>query len=102
MEGIESTVSRSKKYIDAGADMIFPEGLQSLEEFQYVAKELKRHKEDVFLLANMTEFGKTPLIPFSDFSEAGYSCVIYPVSTLRVAMASVYKLLHNLQTQGTV
>ena len=46
---------------------------------------LKSYKADVFLLANMTEFGKTPMIPLSDFEKAGYSCVIYPVSTLRVA-----------------
>ena len=66
--------------------MIFPEGLSSLEEFSHVSNELKKHKNDVFLLANMTEFGKTPIIKFEDFEKAGYSCVIYPVSTLRVAM----------------
>jgi methylisocitrate lyase len=67
VEGIESTITRSKHYIDQGADMIFPEGLASLDEFKRVADELKAHKEDVFLLANMTEFGKTPLIHLSDF-----------------------------------
>lgn len=65
--------------------MIFPEGLQSLEEFRKVGEALKSYKPDVFLLANMTEFGKTPMIPLKDFEQAGYSCVIYPVSTLRVA-----------------
>jgi len=66
--------------------MIFPEGLTSIEEFELVSRELKNHKKDVFLLANMTEFGKTPIINFNDFEKVGYSCVIYPVSTLRVAM----------------
>lgn len=83
---MQATIDRSKAYIDAGADMIFPEGLASLDEFEHVANELRKHKTDVFLLANMTEFGKTPIIPFEDFEKVGYSCVIYPVSTLRVAM----------------
>jgi methylisocitrate lyase len=89
VEGIESTVKRSIAYINAGADMIFPEGLENLEEFEYVAKQLRAHKSDVYLLANMTEFGKTPLINFNEFERIGYSCVIYPVSTLRVAMGAV-------------
>ena len=62
VEGLDATISRSKAYIDAGADMIFPEGLSSLEEFHRVAQELKSYKPEVFLLANMTEFGKTPII----------------------------------------
>ena len=89
VEEIEITVKRSKAYIDAGADMIFPEGLENIEEFEFVAKELKGHKKEVFLLANMTEFGKTPMINFKEFERIGYSCVIYPVSTLRVAMGAV-------------
>ena len=93
VEGIQATIDRSKAYIDAGADMIFPEGLTSLEEFVHVAQELKKHKADVFLLANMTEFGKTPIINIQEFEKAGYSCVIYPVSTLRVAMKAVELLL---------
>jgi len=62
--GIEDTIKRAKAYIDAGADMIFPEGLMTREEFELVAKELKGYgsKEGPLLLANMTEFGKTPLI----------------------------------------
>jgi len=81
--------------------MIFPEGLSSLEEFEIVAKELKSHKPDVFLLANMTEFGKTPIIKFEDFESVGYSCVIYPVSTLRVAMQAVNKFLADLKETGS-
>lgn len=101
VEGIEATITRSKAYIDAGADMIFPEGLVSLEEFKYVAHELKKHKNEIFLLANMTEFGKTPLISLDDFCSAGYSCVIYPVSTLRVAMKAVNNFLADLQQHGS-
>ena len=89
VEGIDAAVSRAKAYIDAGADMIFPEGLATLEEFKFVSSELKSYKPEVFLLANMTEFGKTELIGFEDFARAGYSSVIYPVSTLRVAMQAV-------------
>ena len=100
--GIDETIKRSKAYIDAGADMIFPEGLVSEEEFTRVAKELRDYKNDIFLLANMTEFGKTPYIPFNAFEKMGYNCVIYPVSTLRVSMKAVDDFLDNLQQQGTV
>jgi len=100
--GIEETIRRSKLYIDAGADMIFPEGLASREEFKLVAKELKAHKKDVFILANMTEFGKTPYITHKEFEEYGYNCVIYPVSTLRVAMRAVDDMLEELKQKGTL
>jgi methylisocitrate lyase len=65
--GLEETINRSKAYIDAGADMIFPEGLSSKEEFTQVAAILKAYKPEVFLLANMTEFGKTPMITIDEF-----------------------------------
>jgi len=61
--------------------MIFPEGLSSEEEFANFSKEVRKTHPQVFLLANMTEFGKTPYIDFQKFSEYGYNCVIYPVST---------------------
>ena len=101
VEGLQATIDRSKAYIDAGADMIFPEGLTSLQEFEQVANALRSHKSDIFLLANMTEFGKTPIIPFEDFEKVGYSCVIYPVSTLRVAMQAVNSFLSDLQSTGS-
>jgi len=63
--------------------------LQSAEELEVVAKELKKHNPNIFLLANMTEFGKTPYITKSDFEKMGYSCLIYPVSTLRIASKAV-------------
>ena len=62
VHGIQETIDRSKSYIDCGASMIFPEGLKTLEEFELVAKELRRHNKDILLLANMTEFGKTDYI----------------------------------------
>ena len=67
MYGIEETISRSKMYIDAGADMIFPEGLSNKEEFKIVADALKNYgpKGGALLMANMTEFGKTPIIPLN-------------------------------------
>lgn len=100
--GIEETIRRSKEYIDAGADMIFPEGLASKEEFSHVAEVLKGHKKDVFLLANMTEFGKTPMIKLAEFEQMGYSCVIYPVSTLRIAMLAIDKCLDSLIETGSM
>eukprot|EP00743_Colponemidia_sp_Colp-15_P003305 GILK01003569.1.p1 GENE.GILK01003569.1~~GILK01003569.1.p1 ORF type:complete len:310 (+),score=52.57 GILK01003569.1:69-998(+) len=108
VEGIESTISRAKRYVDAGADMIFPEGLVSEEEFKIVADALYGYgNKDApgggpFLLANMTEFGKTPIIPLSRFSALGYHCVIFPVSTLRVAMGAVTSFLRALKEEGTV
>ena len=101
VEGIDWTIKRSLAYIDAGADMIFPEGLENLNEFEFVAKELRKHKPEVFLLANMTEFGKTPLINFKEFECIGYSCVIYPVTLLRVAMHAVTQALETLRTSGS-
>jgi len=101
--GIEETISRSKKYIDAGADMIFPEGLSNIEEFKIVADALKHYgpKGGPYLLANMTEFGKTDLISLEEFKKLGYNCVIYPVTTLRVAMKAVDLFLKHLMTFGT-
>lgn len=61
---LEECIKRSKAYMDAGADMIFPEGLHSKEELEVVAKELKKKNSKIFLLANMTEFGKTPYISY--------------------------------------
>jgi methylisocitrate lyase len=82
--------------------MIFPEGLGSLDEFEKVAKELRAHRSDIFLLANMTEFGKTPIINISDYKRLGYSCVIYPVSTLRTASKAIDGFLTDLKANGDV
>lgn len=106
VEGIDSTITRAKAYIDAGADMIFPEGLASEAEFGRVAEALRSHRapngSTVYLLANMTEFGKTPIIPLSRFAKLGYHAVIWPVTTLRAAMGEVQRILADLKRDGDV
>ena len=87
--GFDECIKRSFAYVEAGADMIFPEGLESKEELEIVAKLLKDKYPHIYLLANMTEFGKTPYISIEEFTKMKYSCVIYPVSTLRVASKAV-------------
>jgi methylisocitrate lyase len=99
--GIEETIKRSKLYREAGADMIFPEGLCSKEEFAFVAKSLKEDDPDVMLLANMTEFGKTPYISLNEFQEMGYNCVIYPVSPFRIANKAISDFLGDLKANGS-
>ena len=109
VEGFEQAVNRAKAYVNAGADMIFPEGLKDLAEFDQFAMEMKEMGDiglsttgGPFLLANMTEFGKTEYIGISDFSKAHYHAVIYPVSTLRVAMKAVQSALVQLRDEGTL
>lgn len=95
-EGIDGAVARIKLYLEAGADAIFPEALTSREMFAEVAKRLP----GVTLLANMTEFGKTPLMPASEFEAMGYRMVIWPVSSLRVANKAQEKLYTVLKRDG--
>ena len=102
VEGIGAVIERSKAYLDAGADMIFPEGLTSEAEFARVAEGVRAHRSGAYLLANMTEFGKTPRIGLERFGALGYSCVIWPVSTLRSAMGGVGRLLEGLKRDGDV
>ena len=98
---MEEALNRSRAYIDAGADLIFPESLNTLENFKTFANEIRKHKRDVLLLANMTEFGKTEYINFEDFTKCGYNIVIYPVSTLRVAMRAAEDLLKVIKKEGS-
>ncbi len=100
--GLDDAIARAKAYIDAGADMIFPEGLHSEADFARFAEAIHAHRNKTYLLANMTEFGKTPIIPLRRFEQLGYHCVIWPVSTLRSAMGEVQRLLANLKRDGTV
>ncbi|MBC7771717.1 MAG: isocitrate lyase/phosphoenolpyruvate mutase family protein [Pyrinomonadaceae bacterium] len=102
VEGIDAAISRAQAYVKAGADMIFPEGLQTEQEFAQVADQLRPRGNGPYLLANMTEFGKTPIIPHKQFAQMGYSCVIYPVSMLRVAMGAVTRALTMLKDDGSV
>jgi methylisocitrate lyase len=96
VEDFDRTVERAEEYVAAGADAIFPEALQSLEEFRDFAKEI-----DAPLLANMTEFGKSPLLSFHDLMELGYRMVIFPMSAFRVAMKTSEKFLRALKKNGT-
>jgi len=84
VEGLDKTIERIKSYEDAGADIIFPEALKDEKEFEQIRKNTK-----VNLLANMTEFGKSKLLSASTLEKLGYSIVIYPVSTQRLAMKNV-------------
>ena len=97
MEGLEGVIKRAKKYIDAGADVIFPEALESKREFEIFAKEVK----GVSLMTNMTEFGKTPYMSVREFEDMGYSIVIFPLTAFRVAMKAVEDALTELKKTGT-
>lgn len=110
VEGLDAAIERAAAYVRAGAEMIFPEGLVSEEEFEKFAKELRSRVPGpvaggsggrVRLLANMTEFGKTPMIPLGRFGQLGYDVVIYPVSMLRIAMHGVAQGLEELKRTGT-
>jgi len=113
--GMKDAIDRAYEYILAGADLIFPEGLASLEEFTEFRHGLMRRCSPMassmtggpmlnppWLLANMTEFGKTPIIPLREFEKLGYNCVIWPVTTLRAAMGEVTRILADLKRDGDV
>ena len=91
----EDAVDRARRYLDAGADGIFPEAMQSAEELAKFADKVKAP-----LLANMTEFGKTPLLTLSELSRMGYKMVIYPQTALRVAFKAVTEMLAELHRDG--
>ena len=92
----DTAVNRARKYVEAGADWIFPEALATREEFQAFAEAI-----DVPLIANMTEFGKSPLLTFAELSDLGYAAVLYPVTLLRVAMKAAETALSILAADGT-
>jgi methylisocitrate lyase len=96
-EGIDSAVTRAKLYLEAGADAIFPEALTSAEMFRAFAERMP----GVPLLANMTEFGRTPFFTASEFEEMGYRMVIWPVSSLRVANKAQETLYETLAREGS-
>jgi methylisocitrate lyase len=96
VEDFDRAVERAGEYLAAGADAIFPEALQTAEEFRDFAKEI-----DLPLLANMTEFGKSPLLSFKDISGFGYRMVIFPMSAFRVAMKASEEFLRALKKAGT-
>ncbi len=95
-EGLDGAIARARAYVDAGADMIFPEALADESEFEKFRKAMS-----VPLLANMTEFGKTKLLTTKQLESLGINVVIYPVTTLRLAMKAVEAGLAAMQKQGT-
>ncbi|MGE0420267.1 MAG: isocitrate lyase/phosphoenolpyruvate mutase family protein, partial [Acetobacteraceae bacterium] len=95
-EGIDGSVGRAKLFLEAGADAIFPEALTTAEMFKEVAGRLP----GVPLLANMTEFGRTPFFTASEFEAMGYKMVIWPVSSLRVANKAQAELYAAIKRDG--
>lgn len=95
-EGMEGAIRRANHYVEARADAIFPEGLNSIEEFEQFRAQVPGP-----LLANMTEFGKTPLITVEQFGEMGYQMVIFPVTSLRVMLKAVEEFYAELLATGT-
>lgn len=96
IEGLDAAIDRAKAYVDAGADMIFTEALADAGEFETFRKAV-----DVPLLANLTEFGKSELVGAKTLEEIGYDAVIYPVTTLRIAMGAVEQALGEIAETGT-
>jgi methylisocitrate lyase len=96
VEGFDAAILRARAYLDAGADMIFPEALESAEEFERFAREIPAP-----LIANMTEFGRSPLLDFSDLTAMGYRAVLYPLTALRAAMKAAEETLVELRDRGT-
>ncbi len=95
VEGIDKMIDRCKSYIDAGAEIIFPEALKDENEFEKVRKSLSS-----YLLANMTEFGKSKLLSFQELENLGYNIVLYPVTSQRLAMKNVEDGLRAIFADG--
>jgi methylisocitrate lyase len=96
VEGFDAAVNRARAYIAAGADMVFPEALESREEFARFAQAVSAP-----LLANMTEFGRSPLLTFDDLAGLGYRAVLYPLTAFRAAMRVAQETLTQLRDLGT-
>lgn len=94
--GMADALDRARACVDAGADMVFPEALQTPEEFERFASEIR-----VPLLANMTEFGKSPLLTVAQLTELGFRAVLFPVTIFRVAMKAAEEALRELVSSGT-
>jgi len=96
IEGVDAAIERARAYADAGADLIFTEALTGPADFEKF-----RAAVDIPLLANMTEFGKSELLSKSQLTDIGYNVVIYPVTTLRLAMYAVESGLREIDAKGT-
>ena len=95
VEGFDATVARAKLYVEAGADVIFPEALETMQEFEGFARAVP-----VPLLANMTEFGKSPLLSVGELGELGYKMILFPLTAFRSAMRAAEDTLIALQEHG--
>jgi methylisocitrate lyase len=96
VESFPKAVERAQSYLAAGADAVFPEALQNEQEFRDFAREVKAP-----LLANMTEFGKSPLLSLDQLAELGYRMVIYPQTAFRVSMFAAAAMFRDLKASGT-
>ncbi|MCS6862475.1 MAG: isocitrate lyase/phosphoenolpyruvate mutase family protein, partial [Abditibacteriales bacterium] len=102
--GMSDAIARAQRYVEAGADAVFPEALHSAEEFalfvQEVAPAFSTQRAPLFL-ANMTEFGKSPYLTVQQFAEMGYRLVIFPLTNFRVMLKAVQDALQQLKRAGT-
>lgn len=96
VEGLNAAIERARRYVDAGADMVFAEALTSLDEFRRFTSAVK-----VPVLANMTEFGRTPLLTVDEFRDAGVRLVLYPLTAFRAMNAAAATAYETLRKQGT-
>lgn len=101
VEGLDAAVRRARIYIDAGADAIFPEALESVDDFRRFARQLAKEGGKAPLVANMTEFGKTPYLSVGEFEDLGYRLVLFPVTALRMASKAVEHMLFELRNHGS-
>jgi len=103
VEGLDEAIRRGRHYVEAGADAIFPEALETEEEFQAFAEKVKPSfgARTPILMANMTEFGKSPLLSVESLGQLGYRIVIFPQTALRVALKSMKEALLDLKQKGT-
>ncbi len=95
MTGFDDAVRRARLYLKAGADAIFPEALESADEFAAFARAVQAP-----LIANMTEFGKSPSLDFATLAGLGYRMVLYPVSAFRSALQAAQATLADIRRQG--
>ena len=96
IEGLDAAIDRAKAYVDAGADAIFPEAMKDESDFEAFRKGV-----DVPILANMTEFGKSDLLTTKQMQDLGINIVIYPVTSLRIAMGAVESAFERIRDEGT-
>lgn len=96
VEGFDGAVDRARQYVEAGADAIFPEAMESMEEFARFPKLVKAP-----LLANMTEFGKSPLLSVKELDDMGYKIVIFPLTAFRASLKVMEEVYGELWRKGT-